>query len=233
MATTLFVKRFWTKYKPNPKDPGEMIGVDWVEYGPLGGLDRTLTSAPVHTLISQLQPLEDNQNPSVVMAHERGNIIRQKYEAWKQGREVPVNGTPLSAWNALNAEQVEIMIRVGIRSVEDVAALTDSSSARLAIPNRNELIRQAKNFLDAKEQSRLAAKLGEKDHEIDILRANDEDNKAQIAEMRKQIEQLAALMLEKQEAEESAEMEDAAGDAAPVRRGPGRPPKNPQPQAAA
>lgn len=206
----LYVKRFFTKYKPDPRNAGEMVGIDYVEYGPLGGLDRTGNTDRVSNLLDRLQPLEDSQNPAVVMAHARGDIIRRAYDAWKQGREAPTHGTPLAAWNALNQEQVEAMIRVGIKTIEDVAGLTDASSSRLGLPNRNELIKQAQNFIDAKEQSRLAAKLSEKDAAIDALAVESEDAKAQIAELNRKLADLMAAMERQNSVPDASEMFDEA-----------------------
>lgn len=205
---SIYVKKFVTRFKPDPKDPGQLIGVDWVEYGPLGGLDRTLNVATVTSLLDKLQPLDDAQNPSVIMAHERAAIIRREYDAWKAGKEPVVNGTPLAAWNAVNSDQVEILNRVGIKSVEDVAALTDASAARVGLPNRNELIRLAKNFLESKDQTRLANKLTEKDAAIDALSAEAEDAKNQMAAMRAQMDEMQAAFTVATAGQEPVEEEE-------------------------
>lgn len=196
---SIFVKKFFTKYKQNPADAGENLGIDYVEYGPLGGLDRTLNTATVKSLIGRLQPLDDAQNPAIIMAHERADIIKKQYDAWKSGKEVVISGTPLAAWNAVNADQVEILNRVGIKSVEDVAALTDASASRVGLPNRNELIRLAKNFLESKDQSRLAQRLTEKDEAIDALAAEAEEAKQAMADMKAQMAQMQAMLEAQQE----------------------------------
>ena len=201
---SIYVKKFMTRYRPSPSDPGQMIGIDWVEYGPLGGLDRTLNVSTVSSLLDRLQPLDDAQNPAVLMAHERSTVIRREYEAWKAGKEPVTNGTPLGAWNAVNSDQVEILNRVGIRSVEDVAALTDASASRVGLPNRNELIRLAKNFLESKDQSRLASKLAEKDDAIDALQSEAEEARAQMLAMKVQVEEMQARFEASQQDEEPA-----------------------------
>lgn len=191
---SIFVKRFFTSYGQNPKDAGQMIGVDWVEYGPMAGLDRTTTIDRVANILDKLQPLADSQNPAVIMAHEKADIVGKAYNAWKTGRELPISGTPLAAWNGVTPEQAEVMIRAGIRSVEEVAALTDATSSRLGLPNRNALIQLAKNFLDAKEQSRLASRLSEKDEKIDMLASENEDAKAQMAAMQEKLDELTSQL---------------------------------------
>lgn len=189
---SIFVKRYFTSYGPDPKNPGQMLGVDWVEYGPMAGLDRTTTIVRVKNLLEKMQPLADSQNPAVIMAHERADVIRKGYNAWKSGQELPTSGTPLAAWNGVTPEQAEVMIRAGIRSVEEVAALTDATSSRLGLSNRNSLIQLAKNFLDSKEQSVLAGRLTEKDEKINLLALENEDAKAQMADMQEKLRVLTA-----------------------------------------
>jgi len=53
-------------------------------------------------------------------------VIEPYYEAWKKGQENPVDGTPLGAWPGLAPEQAERLKMLRVRSVEDVAAMTDA-----------------------------------------------------------------------------------------------------------
>ena len=210
-APTLMVHKFWTEYKQDPNDPGKLIGVDKVQYGPINGATRSIITAKVSDL-SRLQPLEGSQNPAVVMAHERWAVIQRHYEAWKKGQEAPLEGTPLSAWNALNQEQADLFRSRGIKTVEAFAAMTDSVMSQVQVPNLRDLVRQAKNFIDASEQTRLASKLAEKDNQIDALRSEADEQKAQIADLLKKVDALAELAAAKVSEE--------------PKRGPGRPRKN-------
>jgi hypothetical protein len=141
--------------------PAKLKAVDWVACGPIGGNDRSVTHDRVARL-AKLQPLAGAQNPAVEMAHLRWSIIEKHYRAWLAGQEPPVEGTPLAAWNALNPEQADVLRANSIKTVEEIAALTDAHIARLPLPNMRELIRQARHFIDASEQTRFAESLAAK-----------------------------------------------------------------------
>jgi len=59
------------------------------------------------------------------------DIVRPHYERWKEGNELPEDGTPLRSWNGANPNQVEILIAQRIRTVEDLAMLPDSGLERM------------------------------------------------------------------------------------------------------
>jgi hypothetical protein len=144
------------------------------------------------------------------MAHERWSIIDKHYRAWLAGQEAPVDGTPLAAWNALTPEQADVLRANSIKTVEDVAALTDTHIARLPLPNMRELIRQARHFIDAAEQTRFAASLAAKEREIESLKAENAERDAQIAALMQKVDELAAGV---------AARSDDASDGEPEKRG--------------
>lgn len=152
------VERFFTKYTPDPSDPAKMVGVDYCSYGPFGALDRSKTVERVSRL-SAVQADGDSDNLAVQMARVRWECIKPKYEAWKEGKEVPVNGTPLAAWNLLQVEDADILRTHRIFTVEDVAALSDSLLQRIAIPNGRSIVEQAKLFLKSADTNRVSAEM--------------------------------------------------------------------------
>ena len=193
-ASKIVVKRFWTKYKPNPANPDSMIGEDWVEYGPLGQLDRSVNEDKVSRLRA-LQSLADSgDNPAVQMAHARWDAIRPRYEAWKQGQEMPESGTPLAAWNAITPEQAEAFKMRGIRTIEEVAGLTDAHFERLPIPNMRVLVKQAQLYLESADTRKVAAHLESRDTVIETLSQENADQKAQITALMERIDGLAKLV---------------------------------------
>lgn len=48
------------------------------------------------------------------------------YKAWKEGEEVPENGTPIKGWPVLSPAAQKDLISTGIRTVEDLAAMNDA-----------------------------------------------------------------------------------------------------------
>jgi hypothetical protein len=205
MATSLFVKRFCTEFKPDPNDAAKSAGIDWVEYGPVGSFGRSLTRERVSRLRDCLPPGQDN--PAVAMAHARWDAIRPAYEGWKSGQEMPVSGTPLAAWNALTPEQAEVFKSRGVCTVEEIAQLTDAHIERVPVPRLRDLIRQAQLFVESTDATRFAHSLERKEQEIAALNA----------QLESQQEQIAALIAKVQAITEKAGDGDAA---APEKRRP-------------
>ncbi len=152
------VERFFTKYQPDPSDPAKQIGVDYCSYGPVGALDRSKTTERVSRLRA-VQAGGDSDNLSVLMAQARWAAIEPKYEAWKEGREVPADGTPLAAWNLLQTEDADVLRSHRIFTVEDVAGLTDTILQKVALPNGRSMVEQAKLFLKSADTTRAAAEM--------------------------------------------------------------------------
>jgi len=55
----------------------------------------------------------------------------REYEAFKQGLEPDLNGTPLEEWAILNKAQVLELKAMNIRTIEDVAGLPDTAIQRI------------------------------------------------------------------------------------------------------
>lgn len=193
----LFIKRFYSKFKPDRQDPSRMVEEHWVEYGPIGSLDKSSTSIKVLALKPR-EPLSMG-NPSSEMGWMRWQIIEAAYERWLSGQEAPVEGTPLAAWNALSPEQAEVLRHRGIRTVEEVSQLTDAHVERIPLPMR-ELIRQAKQFLDAADANRTSAALAEKDQQIEALKASEAELRDQVASLLTKVDQLADLVAQSHQA---------------------------------
>lgn len=125
----------------------------------------------------------------------------RRYEAWRRnGREEVVSGTPLKAWPSITRAQVEELAHFNCRTVEQLAGMPDNVSGKF--PGIQALKRKAADYLEAARgnapTTQLRAELEARDAEMAAM-------KAQLAEMQ------AALA--------------ASASEAPVRRGPGRPPK--------
>lgn len=58
---------------------------------------------------------------------------KQRYEYWKNGEELPVNGTAIKGWPVLSPAQQRVCIEAQVRTVEDLAALPDGSIGVLGI----------------------------------------------------------------------------------------------------
>lgn len=164
------IYRFYTKYEPDRKDPAKMREIDMVEIGPLGLADKH----KIPLMISEISRVQDlggsTDNPAIAAAHMRWNYIRPRYEAWKNNQQVPENGTPLAAWNGITPEQADVFKSRGIRTVEDIATMTDGLVVSFPFPNMRAVREQAKRFIESADQVRVAASLAQKDEEISNLK---------------------------------------------------------------
>jgi hypothetical protein len=144
---------FRTEYRTG-KEPR-----DWVLVAPRGeAFERSQTWHIVDTL----RPSDKLRSGQMAeKMKERWAIIGPAYEAWKSGEEVPENGTQLGAWPAIDAEKRKFLNGMGIRSVEDVATMSDSTVESLPFPGRRDLPKLAKTFLEAQKDANLAAQNAE------------------------------------------------------------------------
>jgi hypothetical protein len=183
-APRIRVTKFWTAYDDVAGKPGEPRAVDWCEWVKVGG-----NGATTQEKVARLR-----QNELL------WPVIDRAYEHWKKGQEEPVDGTPLAAWAGVNADQADRLKLMHIRSVEDVAALTDADLEKIGMGARS-LREKARAFVVNKQGS---AKIEE------ALAARDKENadlKAELAELQETVKTLAA----------QAGMQE--------KRAPGRPPK--------
>lgn len=55
------------------------------------------------------------------------------YEAWKNGQELPLNGTPIRGWGVISPAQQETLIRMHCLTVEDLAKINDEGIRRVGM----------------------------------------------------------------------------------------------------
>jgi hypothetical protein len=195
------VHRFYTVYEDDPKNPGTMRERDMVEYGPIGQGARTRCVERID-ILSKVNKVA-GANPASQAAQVLWAHIKPRYDAWKGNQELPETGTPLAAWNHLTPTQAEFLRVQGIRSVEEVALLTDTHIHQFKIHNLRSIVEAAKKFVSSSDINKFAGEMKAKDEQLAAANARID----QMAEM------MAKLM-------EDKEIEP------PKRRG--RPPKSEQ-----
>jgi len=109
----------------------------------------------------------------------------REYEAFKRGKDASVVGTPLDMWPALQPSQVAELKHQGIRTIEQLANLSDSVSGSLrgfyALKNK------AQQYLDDAKDKKAAA----------VVRAQkDEQAERHKAEMKAMEDRFAAMLAE-------------------------------------
>lgn len=136
--------------------------------------------------------------------------LLRAYEAFVAGQEAPVEGTDLRNWPGVTPAQLKTLNSMGVRSVEDLATLSEEGISRGGMGMRT-LQQKAKAYMESAEGNKVA-----------------EANAALTA----RVEALEAALAEKNERiqEMDAELEAATAPPETRKRGPGRPRKNPEPE---
>lgn len=127
----------------------------------------TETGNPTHSTweyVSRLTPPDnfDNGDGGLRGAAMRSTWaqIEPAYTAWKNGMELPENGTALGAWPAISPEQAEVLRSVGLKTIEAVAGASEAILSKAPLPNMRELKRQAGEYLGGRDtvamQSQIA-----------------------------------------------------------------------------
>lgn len=172
---TIIIHGFKQTYERGFDADGKPTGrkdrpVDWVIYSPSHAAMFTQISERVEWLRPPENGLrgDDDGIKMAAMRYKWGQVERA-YEAWKQGHEIPLDGTPLGAWPGINEAQAQVFRAAGIKTVEQVADITDAMISRVALPGVRDLKAQAKAFLSNVDKAASAAKVTEQDDKIKAL----------------------------------------------------------------
>lgn len=157
---------------------------DWVTYSPAHSPMNTATIERVRTMVPDPDRMGEDQDGEKLrfMTH-RWNQIEPAYKAFKEGREVPLNGTPLAAWPGITQEQAEVLRQHSLRTVEEVRDLSEGQLEKVRLPNVRDLRAQAKLFLENTDSALAAEREAQKD--------------AVIAEMSERMAAMEALLEER------------------------------------
>lgn len=60
-------------------------------------------------------------------------LYRDAYDKWKLGQELPLSGTPMKGWGIISPAMQETLIRMHVRTVEDLAAINDEGIKRIGM----------------------------------------------------------------------------------------------------
>lgn len=121
--------------------------------------------------------------------------IEAGYQAWKEGRELPLEGTPLLNWPVVNPAMRNVCIGLHIRTVEELAVATDDTIERLGM-GAVHLRQRARDWLGAQ-----GAAGGPLAAELEKLR---EENRAKDVRLESLEAQLKTLLEPKANIKEAA-----------------------------
>lgn len=121
---------------------------------------------------------------------------RAEYEAWKSGQETPVNGTPLKNWTGVSKGQLQTLLGLGLRTVEDLAAANVETMNRVGM-GATSLKQLAQAFLDE------AAGPGTLIRRVGALQDENAELKAQLKRLEERISLQAVMKREGVETQQS------------------------------
>lgn len=174
MKATIIIHGFKTTYEMSYDKDGKQTGkkdrpVDWVTYSPAHAAMFTTISERVEWLRPPDNIRGDDDGIKMAAMRHKWSQIERGYEAWKSGHEIPIEGTALGAWPGINEQQAQAFRACGIKTVEQVAEITDAMISRVQLPSVRELKAQAKAFLDAFDRTSTATRLSEMEAKNEAL----------------------------------------------------------------
>jgi len=125
------------------------------------------------------------------------DLWRQAYDSWKNGQEMPVDGTSVKDWNALSPAQCKNLISAGCRTIEDLAQANDEALRRIGMGG-SDLKTKARVWLQAaKDHGPLVG-------EVTSLQKENEQLQGTIASLQEQITLLSRQLDAKERPVETA-----------------------------
>lgn len=141
------------------------------------------------------------------LPREHADYYERAYQAWKNGQELPLEGTPIRGWAPIPPSQQETVVRAGIRTVEDLATMNAEACQRIgmgAVMLKNKAMAWV---AQAKDKGPLTMEMAALKQKNDLLEAS----------VSKLTEQMQALLAEKPRHLERAAPPDV--DREPPQRG--------------
>ena len=122
-------------------DAGTYIArdVDYAFITPAGSKD--CIEKPVKEWFEQLATqVENNRFPAEWL-----KAFRTRYESWVESGEIPIQGTSVKNWAVASPSQIEMLLKVNVRTVEQLAVANEEVISRLGMGGRN-LVEKAKAY---------------------------------------------------------------------------------------
>lgn len=108
---------------------------------------------------------------------------RKEYDLYKQGLEIPVNGTPIKGWKLLSNAQQEELVRMHIRTVEELADMNADAMRHFGM-GAQEYKRRAQSWLAQNQTHETGAlQLNALQRENDSLKSQVETLMEKMAEL--------------------------------------------------
>jgi len=114
------------------------------------------------------------------MPQDWADNYKKQYDAWKNGQELPLNGTPIRGWMVISPAQQETLIRMNVLTVEDAAEMNDEGLRNYGM-GAADLKFKAKGWLSqAKDKGPLTMEIAAVQAENTILKGSVESLQKQV-----------------------------------------------------
>ena len=101
------------------------------------------------------------------------------FKAFKEGQELPVNGTAIKGWQVISPAQQKAIIAVGIRTVEDLAQATEEAIAAIGMGARDSK-QKAQTWLKSADQGKSTVTINDLSNKLERLEAKLKDSEEYI-----------------------------------------------------
>lgn len=114
------------------------------------------------------------------------------YERWKNGQEIPLRGTPIKGWGVISPAQQEMLLKLNILTVEDLAGVNDEGIRRIGMGSID-LKNKATAWLSQMgDKGPLTIEIANVKAENDILKGSMKTLTSQIEQLTAQLKELSA-----------------------------------------
>jgi hypothetical protein len=118
--------------------------------------------------------------------------VKQGYDYFKRGQEIPLDGAPIRGWGVISPAQQETLIKMGILTVETLAAANDEGLRRIGM-GAIELKHKAEAWL------KQLKKAGPATQEIAALKTENEQLKVAVSTLESRVEDLMKALKAQQD----------------------------------
>lgn len=158
--------------------------VDYALITPMGSKDR------VERVVSEWLDVLKQQAQEGRIPHEWVRAYHEAYAAWKEDREIPLDGHSIMNWAAISPAQIKLLLDLRVRTIEDLAVANEETIARLGMGGRA-LKQRAVDFLDSREAGKVAGEMEKLRQENDALKVRNESIESQLLALQAQVTALA------------------------------------------
>lgn len=159
---------------------GHYVGkdVDFVMVTPAGSKDEMVSKVDRWFETTERNVRDGRMNPKWL------ELWKEGYSRWKNGQEMPLNGTAIRGWGLISPAMQETLIRMHCMTIEDLAAINDEGMRRIGM-GALDLKNKAKNWLQAmKDHGPIASQMTALEQENKILKSQIETLGAQVQSLR-------------------------------------------------